>query len=138
MEEYRKKAGDMDLLLGEEGQGRVRRRLDQFGQLNGLVVGRFNEVSNDLNNLIDQMADSRVDLVARREGRLLSEQERGVVVGQLRRQLSTASIRAASNCLLDRMHQCGEGASLAAKRGEVSTLLEDRMKEERQVQWLQS
>ena len=93
-------------------------------------------MSNDLNNLIDQMADSRVDMVARREGKLLSEQERGVVVGQLRRQLSTASIRAASNCLLDRMHQCREGASLAAKRREVSTILEERMKEERQVQWL--
>ena len=75
-------------------------------------------------------------MVARREGNLLSEQERGVVVGQLRRQLSTVSIRAASNCLLDRMHQCGEGASLAAKRREVSTFLEERMKEERQVQWL--
>ena len=75
-------------------------------------------------------------MVARREGNLLSEQERGVVVGQLRRQLSTVSIIAASNCLLDRMHQCGEGASLAAKRREVSTFLEERMKEERQVQWL--
>ena len=37
MEEYRKKAGDMDQLLGEVGQGRVRRRLDQFGDLIGLV-----------------------------------------------------------------------------------------------------
>ena len=75
-------------------------------------------------------------MAARREGKLLSEQERGGVVGQLRRQLSTVSIRAASNCLLDRMHQCGEGASLAAKRREVSTFLEERMNEERQVQWL--
>ena len=75
-------------------------------------------------------------MVARREGKLLSEQERGVVVGQLRRQLSTVSIRAASICLLDRMHQCGEGASLAAKRRELSTFLEERMNEERQVQWL--
>ena len=75
----------MDQLLGEMGQGRDRRRLYQLGELIGLVVGRFNEVSNDLNNLIDQMAESRVDLVARREGRLLHEQEREVVVGHLRR-----------------------------------------------------
>ena len=36
-------------LIVEEGDGRVRRKLDQFGDLLGLVVGRFNEVSNDLN-----------------------------------------------------------------------------------------
>ena len=117
MDEYREKADNMDRLLGEEGQGRVRRKLDQFGDLLGLVVGRFNEVSNDVNNLIDIMADSRVKMMARRDGRQISDKEKGVVVGQLRRQLSTASIRAASNCLLDRMHQCGQGASMVAKRG---------------------
>ena len=51
MDEYRQ-MGD-----GEEGDGRVRRKLDQFGDLLGLVVGRFNEVSNDLNNLMDKMAE---------------------------------------------------------------------------------
>ena len=66
----------------------------------------------------------------------MSDQERGVVVGQLRRQLSTASIRAASQCLLDRMHQCGEGAALAAKRREVNLVLEERMRGERELQWL--
>jgi hypothetical protein len=64
MDEYREKADNMDQLLGEEGQGRVRRKLDQFGDLLGLVVGRFNEVSNDVNNLIEIMADSRVNMVA--------------------------------------------------------------------------
>ena len=136
MEEYRGKADTMDQLLGEEGGGRVRRRLDQFGDLLGLVVGRFNEVSNDLNNLLDKMAESRVAMVARRDGRDLSENEKGVVIGQLRRQLSTASIRAASNCLLDRMQQCGQGAQMAAKRREASTWREEVMKQEREVQWL--
>ena len=39
----------MDRLLGEEeeGKGRMRRRLDQFGELIGLVSGLFNEASND-------------------------------------------------------------------------------------------
>ena len=58
------------------------------------------------------------------------------MVGQLRRQLSTASIRAASLCLLDRVHQCGEGAALAAKRREINLVLEERMKGERELQWL--
>ena len=82
------------------------------------------------------MAISRVDLLARRDGRELSDQEKGVVVGQLRRQLSTAALRASSNCLLDRMHQCGEGASLAAKRREVNVQLEERMSREREIKWL--
>ena len=109
MEEYRKKAENMDRLLGEEGQGRVRRRLDQFRELVGMVVGQFNEVSGDVHMLLEQLADSRMPVVGRRAGRQVSDQERGVVIGQLRRQLSTASIRAASLCLLDRMHSVERG-----------------------------
>ena len=90
---------------------------------------QFNKVSDDTHMLIEKMADSRVALVSRKEGRGMSDNERGVVVGQLRRQLSTASIRAASQCLLDRMHQCGEGAALASKRREVNFALEERMRE---------
>ena len=82
------------------------------------------------------MAQSRVKLLARREGRQLSDNKKGVVVGQLRRRLSTAAIRAGSKCLLDRMHQCGQGAQLAAKRREGSSWLEEAMKKEREVQWL--
>ena len=74
--------------------------------------------------------------MARRDGRHVSDQEKGVVVGQLRRQLSLASIRAASNCLLDRMHQCGQGANMVAKRREVAHRMEEVMKQEREVQWL--
>ena len=136
MDEYRKKAEGMDRLLGEQGQGRVRRKLDQFGHLIGLVIGKFNEGSDDTHMLIEQMADSRVSLVSRREGRQMSEKERGIVIGQLRRQLSTTSLRAGTQCLLDTMHQCGEGASITAKRREVCLQQEERMREERQLQWL--
>ena len=101
-----------------------------------LISKYAKNVSNDLSNLLQSMAESRVNMVARRDGRQLSDNEQGVVVGQLRRQLSTASIRAASNCLLDRMHQCGQGAQMAAKRREGSAWLEERMKNEREVQWL--
>ena len=34
------------------------------------------------------------------------------------------------------MHQCGEGAVLTAKRREVNLVLEERMKGERELQWL--
>ena len=124
MGEYREKADKMDRLIGEEsdnGQGRVRRQLDQFGELVGLVVGQFNEISNDTHQLIDEMAKSRVEKVARLEGRQISGHEKGLVVGQIRRQLST---------------KCGDGAALAAKRREVNLREEEHMRREREIQWI--
>ena len=58
IEEYRGKAEKMDRLLGleEEGRGGVRRRLDQFGKLIGIVSGVFNEASSDTLMLLDVMA----------------------------------------------------------------------------------
>ena len=35
--------------------------------------------------------------------------EKGVVQGELRRQLSVVNLRASMACLLDRLHQAGEG-----------------------------
>ena len=59
-----------------------------------------------------------------------------MVVGQLRRQISTASVRTASNCLVDRMHQCGQGAQMAAKRRKGSAWMEEAIKKEWGVLWL--
>ena len=59
-----------------------------------------------------------------------------MIVGQLRRQLSTASLMAGKQCLLDRVHQCREGAALAGKRREYNSQLEERMNGERVIQWL--
>ena len=71
MDKYRQKADKM------YGQGRVRTKLDEFGDLMDLVMDSFNEVSNNANNLIESMAGSRAALVARREDRHLSDQEKG-------------------------------------------------------------
>ena len=77
MEEYRGKADKVDRLLGEEeeGRGRMRRRLDQFGELIGLVSGLFNEASNDTLMLLDAMATSRVTKLARESGLTSDQQE---------------------------------------------------------------
>ena len=90
--EYRQKAERVDRLLGEEeeGRGRVRRRLDEFGQIVVIVAGMFNEHSSDTMMLLDVMATSRVDKLARATG-LTSPQkavEEGRVKGELRVQLS--------------------------------------------------
>ena len=39
-------------------------------------------------------------------------------------------------CTLDRVHQIGEGAALISKRREETMVMERRMEEEREVQWL--
>ena len=58
------------------------------------------------------------------------------VVIQIKGHFSTACIKADDNCMLIRMHQCGQGANTVAKIREVSRWLEEVMKKEREVQWL--
>ena len=97
MGEYQKKADTMDRLLGdEEGNGRMRRRLDEFGDLLTVVVRKYNELSDDGHFLLDAMAASRVGLVERQTGlhSLDSETEKGLHQGELRRQLATVNLRA--------------------------------------------
>ena len=54
MGDYCGKAAAMDRLLGGgAGKGRVKQRLDQFGELIGLVSGLFNEASSDFHQLLD-------------------------------------------------------------------------------------
>ena len=81
----------------EVGMGRFRRKLDQFGELICMVVRTFNEVSTDTLVLLDAMAASRVSKLARATGlqRGRFEVEKGLAQGQLRRWLSTESLRAA-------------------------------------------
>ena len=63
MGEYQAKADRMDTLLGEAGgSGRVRRRLDLFGELITVVVGKYNELSEGGHMLLEAMASSRAAL----------------------------------------------------------------------------
>ena len=138
-EEYKETADKMDGFLGDEvGYGRCRRRLDQFGELICLVAGSFNELSEDTLVLVDSMAASRISKLARTAGlqNKRFEEEKGMVEGQLRRWVSTASLRAAMACMLDRVHQIGEGAALISKRREEAMTMERRMDSERETQWL--
>ena len=83
------------------------------------------------------MACSRVAKVARRASGLHSRdtaKEEGAIKGELRRQLSVVNLRASMSCLLDRLHQCGEG-QLRNKRQNSILREEERMAEERELQW---
>ena len=61
--EYRKKARDADIICGARDGGEVgpvERKLLQFGDLVGLVVGAFGAVSEDMHYLIQKLAESKV------------------------------------------------------------------------------
>ena len=138
MGEYQAKADRMDTLLGvEEGGGRVRRQLDQYGDLVGIVVGKYLEISEGGHMLLDAMASSRVAKKERKSGlaSLNKVMEKGVVQGELRRQLSVVNLRASMACMLDRLHQAGEGGGMRARRQEWMVREEERMREEREMIW---
>ena len=85
MGEYRGKADRMDTLLGEEGGGRVRRKLDQYGELVGIVVGKYLELSEGGHLLLEAMASSRLAMLERKTGMASTNArvEVGVVRGEL-------------------------------------------------------
>ena len=61
--------------------------------------------------------------------------EKGVVQGELRRQLSVVNLRASMSCLLDRLHQAGDGGRMRGRRQEWMAREEERMREEREMIW---
>ena len=82
MPEYQEKWEKVDSLLSAEpGRSRMRKQLDTFNQLIGLVVGSLNEASCDTLDRLNAMEESRVRLVARTTGlsRGDKEAENGLV-----------------------------------------------------------
>ena len=137
--EYRKKARDVDrrYVGTPEGEvGPVERKLEQYGDLQGLVVGAFGEGSDDLHNLVQVMAESRVRAMGLARGRPGTETELGVVVGQVRRRISVASVSAQAECLLARLSYVGEGVVQADKRRQWVAVEERKMRWEKEAQFL--
>ena len=83
------------------------------------------------------MANSKVEMLKRKTGLTSSNaaKETGVIQGELRRQLLVVNLRASMACLLDRLHQAGEGGRLVGKRQEWMAREEERMREERERIW---
>ena len=71
-----------------------------------------------------------------KRGREATDAEIGILVGQIRRALSTTAVRAQAQCLLMRMNSLSQGYGNAFKRRQWATKEEDRMRRERQGQWL--
>ena len=137
--EYRGKArkADNQFVGTEEGSvGPVENKLLQYGDLQGFVVGAFGEGSEDLHKFMQVLAESKVTAMGLARGRQGTEVEMGIVVGQVRRMLSTVNVRAQAQCLLTGMSQVGEGVGQAAKRRQWAAAEEERMRKERMAQWL--
>ena len=95
----------------------------------------FGEVSEEVNNLINTMAKTRLDKESMMSGSPGSEKRQGVIVGQLRRRLSLSTVRANTTCLLARLCHVGEGAAGAGRRRSWARLEEENMRKEREAVW---
>ena len=71
-------------------------------------------------------------MTARRAGeaRQVRSVEKGVVTGELRRQLSVVNVRASMACLLDRLEQAVEGGRLVTRRQEGILWVDSKSKEQ--------
>ena len=135
--EYRKKARDVDKEYGRVrvGEvGRVENKLSGYGQVRGLVIGAFGEASDGVHDLVQVVAQSRVKAVGIQEGRDTVKGEVGVLVGQIRRLLSVAAVRAQAECLLSRVKVAGGGTEAARKRRQWAGQQEMRWARERGAQ----
>ena len=96
--------------------GPLQRRLEGFGQLQGWVVGSFQEASKDLHHLLECLADSKLRARGLARGREGDEWERSVILNEFRRELSLVAAKAVSACLLGKVSKLGDGHRQAAKR----------------------
>ena len=91
-----------------------------FERVQGVVFGAFGEASEAVHSLIDYLATSRVRVAGPQRGRKgverSKEGERSLVVGQIRRKLSVAAVKAQCSSLLGRLEVMGPGVSAAAGR----------------------
>ena len=137
-EEYRKPLTILDRRYhGTQGGGvgPLVRRLESYGQLQGLVLGAFQEGSKDIHALLDTLADSQLKAKGLARGREGSNQERATILAGMRRRLSMAAAKGYSTCLLDRLSRVGEGHRQAARRRAWVKREEERMEEERRAYW---
>ena len=81
------------------------------------------------------LALSREQFVATSTGYSMGSQERSLLIGQIRRRLSTAFIRANSLCTISRVSNTGPGSRASAKRREWAMQEEENMRREKISNW---
>ena len=100
--------------------GPVEGKLLSFERVQGVVFGAFGEASEPTHRLVDQLAESRVTVAGPQKGKKGQERskegERAVIVGQIRRKLSVAAVKAQCSSLLGRLESLGPGLCMASGR----------------------
>ena len=139
--EYKKKARDLDNSTqgtSNQGRGPVERRLDEFGEIIGLVFGAWGEGSQEVHSLVETLAQCRLRFQMQQDGRpdQGSDNELALIVGQIRRRLSVTAVKAQVGCLLSRVHQVGPGNKQLAKKRQWAIKEDERMRQERYSQWM--
>ena len=121
----------------EGAVGPVERKLASMGEVEGIVVGAFGEVSSATHALINHMAKSRVQ-VARpqlgRRGQLRSEEpEMAITTAFLRRTLSICAVTGQAFSLLGRLEGLGTGGAAALTRRSFAAQQEQMWSRQRQA-----
>ena len=101
--EYRRKAKAVDqevIGVDRATRGPVERRLEEFGDLLGLCFGAWGEASEGVHQLVQCLAEKRIEFLGLQRGRPGSDEELGMCVGQIRRRLSMVAIKGHVDCLL--------------------------------------
>ena len=120
--EYVKKARAVDRKQGvPPGQvGRVEEKLIGLGDVRGIVVGQWGEVSMATHYLLDDMAKSRVRVAGPSTGKrglLRSEAaEVALAISGLRRRVGVMAVRCQASSLLGRLEGLGPGGAAARGR----------------------
>ena len=117
--------------------GPVERKLASMGEVEGLVVGAFGEVSAATHALISHMAVSRVQ-VARpqlgRRGQLRTEEaEIAIATAFLRRTFSICAVKGQAFSLLGRLEGLGAGVAAAQGRRNQAAQQEQLWRRQRQA-----
>ena len=138
---YRDKAKKLDQQISgtdKSSRGPVERKLDEYGEIMGLCFGAWGEGSKEVHDLIEILAQSRLKFQMLQDGRPDegSDNEKALIVGQIRRILSATAVKAQVQCLLARLHQVGPGNKQLAKRRQWAVLQDEKMKKERHSQWI--
>ena len=134
--EYWREALKVDRELGfVVGQGPTLRKLQIYPPVLDLCFGAFGECSDGVKQLLDALAESRVQSLGLRKGTADAAKELGLVTGYLRRRLSSAVVRANVKCLLERLVLVGEGHGQVDKCRQWARAEENRARLNREAQW---
>lgn len=134
MGEYKGDLGKLDrqYLGTQQGQtGPLVARLEELvgnQGLQGLVIGRWGECSQNLHQLIQGLAEARALHLTRTSGHTTSDGQLSVILNSYRRILSCRFVRAQESCLLARQGHLDPGARDAAVRRRVLVREEERVR----------